>query len=64
MNSAKNLQVGQKLGPFTVSAVTDDKVCLFDASAAQYRNAKSQKWLKVNSKVLAAIIARASKEAS
>ena len=53
------LTTGQQLGAFTVIAITDEKVCLEDRSAAEYRYHSTRKWLKHNSPKLAAIIKRA-----
>jgi hypothetical protein len=58
MTTTATLTVGQQIGPFVVSAMTDEKVCLYDASAQGYRHAKSQRWLKLDSPVLAAILKR------
>jgi hypothetical protein len=44
MTTTATLTVGQQIGPFVVSAMTDEKVCLYDASAQGYRHAKSQRW--------------------
>lgn len=63
-HTAQNLQIGQQLGPFEVAEITDEKIALFDRSAESYRNAKSIKWLKLNSKILAAIIDHANDEGS
>lgn len=58
-NALPALTTGQQIGAFKVVEITDTKVCLYDASAERYRNAKTLRWLNLNSPTLKAIIKRA-----